>query len=189
MPERVSCSNCGALTALDDAFCPNCGRPIRSNVAVDASKSTAADAEAKARGVPEQQRLPQLPEVVSGFLYAEYDSRKLTVLTGYAAGLIGFPIGLHRLYAGKHLWWLYLILFILGAIGSFLLVGFVFFGVMFIWWVVDMALMKGWVEEHNSALRRQIFGWGRTSGERYPYTDWQTQASWHSGASTNRGNR
>ncbi|MFE0358859.1 hypothetical protein ACFW2I_36070 [Streptomyces nigra] len=126
--------------------------------------------------VQERAYVNQAAEINSNALYAEYDSRKLAVLTGYVAGLIGFPIGLHRLYAGKPLWWIYLILFILGAIGSLLLVGFVFFGVMFIWWVIDMALMKGWVERHNQILRHQIFGWAREA-DRHPHSNWETRAS------------
>ncbi|MER5436819.1 hypothetical protein [Streptomyces sp. NPDC002588] len=129
-----------------------------------------------APAVPERAYVNQAREINSNALYAEYDSRKLAVLTGYVAGLIGFPIGLHRLYAGKPLWWIYVILFILGAIGSLLLVGFVFFGVMFIWWIIDMALMKGWVERRNQILRHQIFGWAKEA-DRYPHSDWETRAS------------
>ncbi|MGP3949618.1 hypothetical protein [Streptomyces sp. 7N604] len=89
--------------------------------------------------------------------YAEYDSRKLTVLTGYVAGVVGFSIGLHRIYAKKPLWWGYLLLAILGAVGSLVLVGFVFFGILFLWLLVDLAFMRRWVEEHNCSLQRQVF--------------------------------
>ncbi|MEE1829416.1 zinc ribbon domain-containing protein [Streptomyces sp. SP17KL33] len=172
MSEKVSCSNCGALAAKDDSFCATCGRRIRSEDTVDAPNlTTASNVEVGNHSVPDGEHGSQ-SDIKSGALYAEYDSRKLTVLTGYAAGAIGFSIGLHRLYARKPLWWLYLILFILGAIGSLLLVGFVFFGVMFIWWIVDMALMKQWVENHNSDLRRQIFNWAR-EGERHPHSSWE----------------
>ncbi|MGV4982052.1 hypothetical protein ACVB8X_10110 [Streptomyces sp. NRAIS4] len=91
-------------------------------------------------------------------MYAEYDSRKLTVLTGYVAAAIGFPIGLHRIYAGKPLWWLYLILFVLGAVGSLIFVGIVFLGAVFIWLLVDLAMMRDWIEERNREIRHTVFG-------------------------------
>lgn len=155
MSEAVNCPHCRALAAEDDVFCATCGRRIKSVADVRKSNPT-SNVEVATSSVPGREYVAQ-SEIRSSALYAEYDSRKLTVLTGYAAGIIGFPIGLHRLYAGKRLWWIYLILFILGAIGSLLFVGFVFFGVMFIWWIVDLALMKGWVQQHNSTLRHQIF--------------------------------
>ncbi|MFI1507591.1 zinc ribbon domain-containing protein [Streptomyces sp. NPDC020597] len=173
MSEAISCPHCGALASVDDSFCAICGRRIRQESVVDARKSTTESDSESAIPANERGRDGQV-EINSNALYAEYDSRKLTVLTGYMAGVIGFPVGLHRLYAGKPLWWIYLILFILGAIGSLLLVGFVFFGILFVWWIIDMALMKGWVEKYNQTLRHQIFGWAREA-ERYKHSSWETR--------------
>jgi hypothetical protein len=174
MSETVKCPHCGAVAAQEDSFCAICGLRIRPEDTIGPRDSiTVSDSESAPPAAPGRKDANQA-EISSNALYAEYDSRKLTVLTGYAAGVIGFPIGLHRLYAGKPLWWIYLILFILGAIGSLLLVGFVFFGVIFIWWIVDMALMKGWVEKYNQTLRYQIFNWAREV-ERHPHSDWGTR--------------
>lgn len=176
MAEVISCSHCGTLASRDDAFCAICGRRIKPEGAVEARESRTESGSAFATpAIPGREHISQA-ETSPNALYAEYDSRKLTVLTGYVAGIIGFPVGLHRLYAGKPLWWIYLILFIVGAIGSLFLVGFVFFGVMFVWWIVDMALMKWWVEKYNQTLRHQIFSWERET-ERPPSSPWETPAA------------
>ncbi|MFD3503132.1 hypothetical protein ACFWWT_38185 [Streptomyces sp. NPDC058676] len=176
MSETVKCPHCDAVAAQEDSFCAICGRRIRPEGTIGARDSiTVSDSEAVTPAAPRRERANQA-EISSNALYAEYDSRKLTVLTGYAAGVIGFPIGLHRLYAGKPLWWIYLILFILGAIGSLIFVGFVFFGIMFTWWIVDMALMKGWVEKYNQTLRFQIFNRAREA-QMNPHSDWGTRVA------------
>ncbi|MFD5633623.1 zinc ribbon domain-containing protein [Streptomyces sp. NPDC127077] len=175
MSETANCPHCGAVAAQDDFFCAICGMRIRPEGVSDAREPLpVVGPDPGPSPAPGRARANQA-EVGPQALYAEYDSRKLAVLTGYVAGIIGFPIGLHRLYAGKPLWWIYLILFILGAIGSFLLVGFVFFGIMFIWWLVDMALMKEWVESHNRDLRCQIFSSVQGGPQRNPQSDWRTR--------------
>ncbi|WP_326790532.1 zinc ribbon domain-containing protein [Streptomyces sp. NBC_00151] len=174
MTDMVNCPHCGAVATQEDSFCAICGRRIRPEGVINAHEPIPVSSPEPAPLATPGQVHANQAEIGPHALYAEYDSRKLTVLTGYVAGVIGFPVGLHRLYAGKPLWWIYLILFILGAIGSFILVGFVFFGVMFIWWIVDMALMKEWVESHNQTLRHQIFNWAREV-ERNPHSDWGTR--------------
>ncbi|MET7988735.1 zinc ribbon domain-containing protein [Streptomyces sp. NPDC005281] len=174
MSEMVNCPHCGAVATQEDSFCAICGRRIRPESVTDAREPIPASGPEPSPLAAPGQAYANQAEMSPHALYAEYDSRKLTVLTGYAAGVIGFPVGLHRLYAGKPLWWIYLILFILGAIGSFLIVGFFFFGVMFIWWIVDMALMKEWVQSHNKTLRYQIFSWAR-GPEGNPQSDWRAR--------------
>ncbi|MEU4039064.1 zinc ribbon domain-containing protein [Streptomyces collinus] len=154
MTDGIRCSNCGTVIAPATAFCPECGH--RQNAATDSVTTLGAPSNQPAPPPPPHAPLP-VPN--SSEIYAEYDSRKLTVLTGYAAALIGgLFIGLHRIYAGKPLWWLYLVLFILGSILSIVLVGFVFWGAAFIWLLVDLAMMPGWIEERNRQIRQAVFG-------------------------------
>ncbi|OKI27767.1 hypothetical protein A6A07_28045 [Streptomyces sp. CB03911] len=186
MPDMASCRNCGGTLAREDAFCSSCGAraaprpelrpgfpadPGRAGVPADTAGRTAGGTglaqavRAQAvRVAPEEEIRPwDVPPVPvealgSAAVYAEYDSRKLTVLTGYLAGVIGFTIGLHRLYLGKPLWWVYFCLSVLGAVGSLLLVGFVFFGILFIFLAFDLARMRRWVDESNARLRAEVFG-------------------------------
>jgi TM2 domain-containing membrane protein YozV len=145
MPETMRCRACSAPVAQQDAFCPECGvhlEPAGEPLGVRPG-STAATRDG-------------LDAVAA---YAEYDSRKLTALTGYVAGFFGWPIGLHRLYAKRPGWWVYLILTILGVAGSpFFLVGFVFFGLEILGLAFDLGFMRRWVEKRNRRLRQEIFG-------------------------------
>ncbi|GGV25631.1 hypothetical protein GCM10010495_46730 [Kitasatospora herbaricolor] len=181
MPDMASCRNCGGTLAPEDAFCSSCGAraaprpeprpdlgadPGRGGVPADtAGRPAGGTGLAQAvRVAPDEEIRPwDVPPVPvealgSAAVYAEYDSRKLTVLTGYLAGVIGFTIGLHRLYLGKPLWWVYFCLSVLGAVGSLVLVGFVFFGILFIFLAFDLARMRGWVDESNARLRAEVFG-------------------------------
>jgi hypothetical protein len=144
MPETMRCRACSAPVAQQDVFCPECGVHLEPT------------------GEPQGVR-PGTGATRDGLdavaAFAEYDSRKLTALTGYVAGVGGWPIGLHRLYAKKPGWWLYLILTILGIAGlPFFLAGSVFFGVEIIGLAFDLGFMRRWVEKHNRRLRQEIFG-------------------------------
>jgi hypothetical protein len=145
MPETTRCHACSAPVAQQDIFCPECGVHLEPTGELQGAKpgitATARD---------------DLDAVAA---YAEYDSRKLTVLTGYVAGIWGWPIGLHRLYAKKPGWWLYLVVFILGVASlPFFGVGLVFFGLALLGLGCDLGSMSRWVEKYNRKLRQEIFG-------------------------------
>lgn len=156
----ASCPACSAPVSEADSFCGNCGHSIAGECL--ANQQTAGVRAGAKPHFSDRERQPPA-SIPSGSnssgLYAEYDSRKLNVLTGYVAAIIGFSFGLHRIYAKKHLWWVYLILAILGALGSILLVGFVFWGILGIWLAIDLAMMPNWVGKHNQDLRQEVFGW------------------------------
>lgn len=145
MPETTRCRACSAPVAQQDAFCPECGVHLEPT--------------GEPPGVRSEITVATRDGLDAVAAYAEYDSRKLTVLTGYIAGICGWPIGLHRVYLKKHGWWLFLILSMLGFPTIPLAgVGLVFLGVAITVLCFDLAFMRRRVEEHNRRLRQAIFG-------------------------------
>ncbi len=93
-----------------------------------------------------------------------YAAEKIKVMrksaaVAYVLWFILGSLGLHRFYMRKPLGWLYILLLILGFATAMIGIGFVFFLLVGIWWVVDAFLIYRWVEHYNlnviSSLERE----------------------------------
>lgn len=80
---------------------------------------------------------------------------KSSILTWLLWFFLG-TFGAHRFYHGKMGSAIsMLVLTALGYITTFILIGFVFLAIVWIWWVVDAFLLNGWIEENRSLTRQE----------------------------------
>lgn len=67
-----------------------------------------------------------------------------------------FGAGLHRIYCGKFISGFFqLALFWLGVSTAWILIGWLFLAIWGIWWIIDVFLTGGWVEDINSEINTE----------------------------------
>lgn len=87
----------------------------------------------------------------------EYDAMsKSPVLTYILWFFLGF-LGGHRMYAGRVPSGLIMLaVWGIGTITTFILIGWAFLALWFIWWVVDAFLIPGWIRDYNLGIARRL---------------------------------
>lgn len=77
---------------------------------------------------------------------------KKNVTSAYLLWVLLGSLGLHRFYCRKSWGWVYILFLALGFLTATFGIGFVFFLIIGIWWVVDAFLIYKWVERYNLGL-------------------------------------
>jgi TM2 domain-containing membrane protein YozV len=79
-------------------------------------------------------------------------------------------LGIHRLYTNQSKWWLYIILFIVGFLTSFIFIGSVFIFALFMWWVIDGIRLNGICKIYNlELLEKYERNLGESNDMQYKY--------------------
>ncbi len=79
--------------------------------------------------------------------------RRKRVVTAYLLWLLLWWCGGHRFYAGRIVGGVITVVMLFGSL-PFLIMGIGIFGyvIIAVWAVVDLALIPGWIREHNAAI-------------------------------------
>jgi TM2 domain-containing membrane protein YozV len=87
----------------------------------------------------------------------QYDANKKSTLVAYLLWFFFGWIGGHRFYLGRTMSAVgMMVLFGLSVLLSFVFIGFIGFGILAIWALVDAFLIPGMIAENNNTLINQI---------------------------------
>lgn len=85
-----------------------------------------------------------------------YEASRKSVFIAYLLWFFLGTLGAHRFYLKAHLAVAMLGIWVLSALTALILIGYVGFGVLGIWWLIDAFLIPGMLERVNIDLARQI---------------------------------
>jgi hypothetical protein len=79
-------------------------------------------------------------------------TQQLNVVLAYFLWWFVGIFGMHRLYTRQKLWWVYIVLGIVGIITTFILIGYLILIGLFILWLIDGFKLNGVVRDFNLSI-------------------------------------